>query len=106
MLDPTLPFIDLHRHLDGSVRLETILDLGRRHNLPLPAWDVESLRPYVQVTTPRPGIMAFIARFKWMVGILVDYDACRRIAYECVEDLKREGIDYAELRFSPWFMAE
>jgi len=106
MLDPTLPLIDLHRHLDGSVRLETILDLGRQHNLPLPAWDLETLRPYVQVTTPQPGIMAFIAHFEWMVGVLVDYDACRRIAYECVADLKREGVDYAELRFSPWFMAE
>jgi adenosine deaminase len=106
MLDPTLPLIDLHRHLDGSVRLETILDLGRKHNLPLPAWDLETLRPYVQVTTPQPGIMAFIARFEWMVGILVDYDACWRVSYECVADLKREGVDYAELRFSPWFMAE
>ena len=38
MIDATLPLIDLHRHLDGTVRLETILDLARRHNLPLPAW--------------------------------------------------------------------
>jgi adenosine deaminase len=106
MIDPTFPLIDLHRHLDGSVRLETILDLGRQHNLPLPAWDVEELRPHVQVTEPQPGIMAFIAKFKWMTGILVDYEACHRIAYENVEDAHLEGIDYIELRFSPWFMAE
>jgi adenosine deaminase len=105
MIDPHSPLIDLHRHLDGSVRLETILDLGRRHNLPLPAWDVDSLRPHVQVTDPQPGVMAFIAKFQWMVGVLVDYDACHRIAFECVEDAHREGIDYIELRFSPWFMA-
>lgn len=105
-IDPTLPLIDLHRHLDGSVRLETILDLGRKHNLPLPAWDVEGLRPHVQVTEPQPGVMAFIAKFKWMRGVLVDYEACRRIAYENVEDARREGIHYIELRFSPWFMAE
>lgn len=105
-IDPHLPLIDLHRHLDGSVRLETILDLGRRHNLPLPAWDVDGLRPHVQVTTPRPGVMAFLANFRWLVGVLVDYDACRRIAYENVEDARREGLDYVELRFSPSFMAE
>ncbi len=105
-IDPSLPLIDLHRHLDGSVRLETILDLGRKHNLPLPAWDLEGLRPYVQVMEPQPGVMAFIAKFEWMTGVLVDYEACRRIAYENVEDAKREGIDYIELRFSPWFMAE
>ncbi len=106
MIDPSIPWIDLHRHLDGSVRLETILDLGRQHNLPLPAWDIESLRPYVQVMEPQPGVMAFLEKFEWMVGVLVDYDACRRIAYENVEDAFREGLSYIELRFSPWFMAE
>lgn len=105
MINPSLPLIDLHRHLDGSVRLETILDLGQKHNLPLPAWDIESLRPHVQVTEPQPGVMAFLEKFKWMIAVLVDYDACRRVAYENVEDLLRDQIDYAELRFSPWFMA-
>jgi len=106
MIDSTLPLIDLHRHIEGSVRLETILDLGWEHNLSLPAWDLENLRPYLQVTDIQPGVMAFIEKFKWAVGILVDYDACRRIAYENVEDAQEEGIDYIELRFSPLFMAE
>jgi adenosine deaminase len=106
MIDPSLPLIDLHRHLDGAVRLETILDLGRQHHLPLPAWEIESLRPHVQVTGPEPGVMAFIAKFRWMTAAMVDYDACRRIAYENVEDAHDEGLDYVELRFSPWFMAE
>ena len=105
MIDPSFPLIDLHRHLDGSVRLETILDLGRQHNLPLPAWDVEGLRPHVQIMEPQPGVMAFLEKFEWMVGVLVDYDACRRIAYENVADALKEGLDYVELRFSPWFMA-
>jgi adenosine deaminase len=112
MIDPRLPLIDLHRHLDGAVRLETILDLGRQHNLSLPAWDLEGLRPHVQITSSpeggatTQGVMAFIAKFKWMTGVLVDLDACRRIAYENVQDAHREGLDYVELRFSPWFMAE
>jgi adenosine deaminase len=50
--------------------------------------------------------MAFIEKFKWMTGILVDYDACRRVAYENIEDAALVGIDYIELRYSPWFMAE
>ncbi len=92
MIDPNLPLIDLHRHLDGNVRLETILDLGRQHNLSLPAWDLEGLRPHVQVVEPptgstaMPGVMAFIAKFKWMTEMLVDYEACHRIAYENVAD--------------------
>lgn len=106
MVDTSLPLIDLHHHLDGSVRLETILDLGLKHNLPLPAKTLEELRPYVQVSDPQAGVMDFIEKFKWMVGVLVDYDACRRIAFENVEDAARQCIDYIELRYSPWFMAE
>ncbi|HSR28933.1 MAG TPA: adenosine deaminase, partial [Anaerolineae bacterium] len=84
MIDPSLPLINLHRHLDGNVRLDTILDLGRQHNLPLPAWDLEGLRPHVQVIdfptggASMPGVMAFIAKFKWMTEVLVNSDACRR----------------------------
>jgi adenosine deaminase len=106
MIDRSLPLIDLHRHLDGCVRLETILDLGRRHGLPLPARDVEGLRPHTQVDGRQPGVMAFIAKFRWMTGVMADLDAVRRIAWESAEDARREGLDYVELRFSPWFMAE
>jgi adenosine deaminase len=106
VIRPDLPLIDLHRHLDGSVRLETILEIGLQHDLPLPARDLVGLRPYVQVTTPQPDILAFFAKFEWQVGILVNYDVCRRVAYENVQDAQREGIDYIELRFSPVFMAE
>ena len=100
------PLIDLHRHLDGSVRLETILDLGRRHRIPLPGDTLETLRPHVVVTTPQPGLIEFLAKFKWMTAVLADYDACRRVARENVEDAQREGIRYIELRFSPAFMAD
>ena len=106
MITSDLPLVELHRHLDGSIRLATILELGLQHNLPLPARTLEGLRPFVQVSNPQPGVMEFIEKFEWMTGVLVDYDACRRIAYENVEDAFNEGIDYIELRYSPWFMAE
>ncbi len=100
------PLIDLHRHLDGSVRLQTILDLGKKHGIPLPAETPEGLRPHVVVTTPQPGLIEFLAKFKWMTAVLADYEACRRVARENVEDAQREGIRYIELRFSPAFMAD
>ncbi|MBI9048675.1 MAG: adenosine deaminase [Anaerolineaceae bacterium] len=101
-----LPLIDLHRHLDGSVRLSTIIDIAKQHKIKLPAWTESSLRPYVQIMEKQPGVMAFIEKFKYMIAIMVDEESCYRIAYEAVEDLKKESIDYAELRFSPWFMAD
>lgn len=100
------PLVELHRHLDGNIRLQTILDLARQHDIPLPADTVEGLRPFVQVTGAVCGVMAFIARFEWMQRVMVDADAARRLAYENVADAATEGIDYIELRFSPFFMAE
>ena len=100
------PLVELHRHLDGNVRIETIIDLARQHNLDLPAWTLEQLRPYVQVVQPTPGVMAFIAKFELLRRVMVNYDAIRRIARENLEDAAHEEIDYIELRFSPYFMAE
>ena len=106
MIDSALPLIDLHRHLDGSVRLSTILELGKEHGVKLPGATLQELRPHAQVMERQPGVMAFISKMLWMTAVLADTGACRRIARENVEDAKREGIDYIELRFSPWFMAE
>jgi adenosine deaminase len=106
MIHADLPLIDLHRHLDGNVRLATILDLAQQHQLPLPAYDLELLRPHIQVIEPLTDIVTYFEKFNWMVSIFADEDACRRVAYENVLDAQAEGIDYIELRFSPWFMAE
>jgi len=100
------PLVELHRHLDGNVRIETILDIAQSHGLETPAKTIEGLRPFVQVTEPKPSILDFFKKFEWLTKILVDYDTCRRVAYENIEDACEEGIDYIELRFSPWFMAE
>jgi adenosine deaminase len=100
------PLVELHRHLDGNVRVGTVLDLARRHGLDLPAWTVEELRPHVQIVETEPSLVAFLAKFALLRRVMVDYDAVRRIARENLEDAAREGIDYIELRFSPYFMAE
>ncbi|USD28626.1 adenosine deaminase [Pseudoalteromonas sp. SCSIO 43201] len=106
MINNTLPLLDLHRHLDGNVRATTILELGQQFNMELPATDIESLRPHVQVLDNAPNLMAFLEKLDWGVKVLGDYDACRRIAVENVADAVAQGIDYTELRFSPYYMAK
>jgi len=106
MIDRSLPLVELHRHLDGSIRLATILELADQHGIALPAKTMAGLAPYVHIDKSAPGLMAFLDRFEHMTAVLVDADACRRVAYENVEDASAEGIDYIELRYSPWFMAE
>jgi adenosine deaminase len=100
-----LPLLDLHRHLDGSVRLTTILELGAKFGVRLPGDTPETLRPHVQIQGAVQDLMAFLQRLDWMVGVLGDADACRRVARENIEDAHAEGIAYLELRFSPYFMA-
>ena len=100
------PLVELHRHLDGNVRIETVLDLARQHGIELPAWTVEELRPHVQIIEREPSLVHFIAKFALLRRVMVDYEAVRRIVRENLEDAVRDGIDYIELRFSPWFMGE
>lgn len=105
MIDTTLPLTDLHRHLDGNIRAGTILDLGRQYNLSLPGDTLDTLLPHVQVTSAEPDLVSFLARLDWGVKVLASPDACRRVAYENIEDAARQGLHYVELRFSPGYMA-
>lgn len=100
-----LPLVDLHRHLDSTVRPATVLELARQHGIPLPADTPEGLRPYMQIDRPVATLPEFFQRFDLLLRILVDYDAIYRVARENLEIAAGEGIDYVELRFSPLFMA-
>ncbi|MFD1801326.1 adenosine deaminase [Mixta tenebrionis] len=105
MIDPRLPLTDIHRHLDGNIRASTILELGREFNIALPASDLDALRPHVQVVENQPDLVSFLQKLDWGVKVLGSLEACRRVAQENVEDAARAGIHYAELRFSPGYMA-
>lgn len=105
MIDTRLPLTDIHRHLDGNIRAQTILDLGRQFNLSLPAQSLEALIPHVQVTQNEPDLVSFLSKLDWGVKVLASLDACRRVAFENIEDAARNGLHYVELRFSPGYMA-
>ncbi|TKB51047.1 adenosine deaminase [Ferrimonas sediminicola] len=105
MIDQGILLTDLHRHLDGSVRPETVLDLARRFNVTLPAYEMEALRPYLQVINRCPSVEALLAKLDYQVAVLGDLYAVNRVAYENALDLAANGVDYGELRFSPAYMA-
>ncbi len=89
MIDSSLPLTDIHRHLDGNIRAQTILDLGREFNIALPATTLDTLRPHVQVTSLEPDLVSFLAKLDWGVKVLASLEACRRVAYENVEEASR-----------------
>jgi len=94
-----LPKTDLHLHLDGSLRVRTLLDLAREHGVALPADDVEGLRPHL---APRGGdLPAYLSIFDLTLSVLDTAASLERVAFELAEDAARENVRYCEIRYSP-----
>lgn len=105
MKNTPLPLMDLHRHLDGNIRPKTIWQLAQKNNIKLPTSTLEDFIPYVQIQNQEADLMAFLKKLDWGVAVLKSLDDVKQIAYENVEDAFNTGLNYAELRFSPYYMA-
>ena len=95
-----LPKAELHCHLDGSLRAETLLDLGRELGKPMPASDAESLREFMRVDDAR-HLEDYLERFAITLSVMQTEPALSRIAYELAEDAAADGVRYIEVRYSP-----
>ncbi len=95
-----LPKAELHVHLDGSLRPETMLDLAEQQGKPMPANDADALRDYMHVRDAR-NLVDYLARFEVTLSIMQTAESLERIAYELAVDLAEENVRYAEIRFSP-----
>jgi adenosine deaminase len=96
-----LPKIELHRHLEGSLRLATLAEIAREHKMDPLCRDAEALRPHVQVVEDSPDFAGYLAKFRLLRHFYVDRDVVMRLAYESVADAARDNVRYMELRFSP-----
>lgn len=105
MINKHLPLVDLHRHLDGNIRPKTVWELAQKFNIELPENSFDAFLPHVQIMTQEVDLLAFLKKLDWGVSVLGNLDACQRVAFENVEDAFNAGLDYAELRFSPYYMA-
>lgn len=105
MIDTSLPLLDLHRHLDGNIRPATIWQLATKNDIVLPATQFDDFIPHVQIQGSESDLLAFLKKLDWGVAVLKSLDDVKRIAYENVEDAYHAGLDYAELRFSPYYMS-
>jgi adenosine deaminase len=106
VINPDYPLTDLHRHLDGNIRLSTIWELAEEYSIALPSDNLEALKSSVQIQKKTTDLLAFLEKMELGVSVLASEQACYRVAYENVEDAKRAGLTYVELRFSPVFMAQ
>ncbi|XP_030623858.1 adenosine deaminase [Chanos chanos] len=99
------PKVELHVHLDGAIRVETIVDVAERRGMTLPVATVEEMRDLCSLKNPST-LTEFLSKFNhYMPFIAGDREAIKRIAYEFVEDKAKEGVIYVEARYSPHLLA-
>lgn len=97
-----MPKIELHRHLEGSLRLATLVDIASSVGVEMPDYDLESLRPFVQMMPDEErSAKHFLSKFMTLRQFYRSVEIIERITYEIIEDAARDNVKYMELRFTP-----
>lgn len=96
-----LPKTDLHCHLDGSLRLATILDLAERQGVRLPADTPEGLARAIHMGETCRSLEGYLTAFDVTLAVLQTEEALHRVAYELALDCAAENVRYLEVRYSP-----
>jgi len=96
-----IPKTDLHLHLDGSMRLESVKDLAREEGVELRVESEEELRQRLICGDACESLEEYLEAFDLTLSVLQEPDAARRVAREVVEDAAVENVRYIEVRFSP-----
>jgi len=91
-MNPGKPLVDLHRHLDGSLREATLIEMAQANNIKLP----DQLRFFKGM-----GLSDALARFEITLSVLQCPNAVERVANEICEDAQAENVDCLEIRFAP-----
>jgi adenosine deaminase len=95
-----LPKTDLHCHLDGSLRLDTLIELARARKVQLPSFTEEGLRELVFKEHYR-DLPDYLHGFAYTCAVMDDEESLERVAHELGQDCLAEGVRYLEVRFAP-----
>lgn len=97
-----LPKVLLHDHLDGGLRPKTIVELARETGYnELPTTDSGNLAEWFLTTATRGSLPLYLQGFEHTCGVMQTEEALARVAYEMLEDMKKDGVVYVETRFAP-----
>ncbi|MBS6500117.1 MAG: adenosine deaminase [Clostridium sp.] len=98
-----LPKIELHCHLDGSLRVETVIELAKKENIQLDSYDYDCVKNLLTVAEDCDSLDEYLKRFDLPNEVLQTKENLRRAAYELLEDASKENVKYIEVRFAPIF---
>ncbi|MEM7589900.1 MAG: adenosine deaminase family protein, partial [Myxococcota bacterium] len=95
-----LPKTDLHVHLDGSVRMSTLIELAKKQSISLPSYTVEGLCKTVFKRQYR-HLSDYLKGFAYTCAVLRDPQTLQQVSYELAQDCLAEGVCYVEVRLAP-----
>ena len=96
-----LPKVELHCHLDGCLRPESILDVALKDGVELPSFDLAELTSYLKIGKKRGSLVDYIERFDITLSVMQTPESLTRFAFELIEDVAQENVRYIEVRYSP-----
>jgi len=96
-----IPKAEIHCHLEGAIRTQTIIDVAMEYDLQLPAYNVRELDKHVKVYDQMQSLEAVLAAFAIFQNSITSPEVVERIAWELFEDAARQNIKLFEVRFSP-----
>lgn len=95
-----IPKTDLHLHLDGSLRIPTLIELAKRHRVKLPSYTEDGLRRLV-FKKQYASLPEYLQGFAYTCAVMQTAESLERIAFELAEDNLAEGVRYIEVRYAP-----
>ncbi len=95
-----IPKTDLHLHLDGSIRLKTIAEIGQKEGIDLPSYTADGLNELV-FKEQYANLEEYLKTFGYSCAVMQKPEYLERIAYELAQDNQAEGVRYIEVRFAP-----
>lgn len=102
----TFPKAELHCHLDGSIRPETILELAQEENIYIPTTNLQDFRQLVEVPKDCSSLKEYLEKFSLPLLVMQKSGNIKRITKELIEDCKNDGVNYIEIRFAPLLHTE
>ncbi|MDU4861156.1 MAG: adenosine deaminase [Terrisporobacter othiniensis] len=96
-----LPKIELHCHLDGSVRPQTIIDIAKEENIEIPSNELSEIENMVKVPLNCDSLVEYLKRFDLPNKVMQSKESLKRITFELLEDANSENLKYMEIRFAP-----